>query len=38
LEPSGDRRADDICLTLMTSKPRSTSPSDISCAGVLPGR
>jgi hypothetical protein len=25
-------------LTLMTSKPRSTSPSDMSCAGVLLGR
>jgi hypothetical protein len=25
-------------LTLTTSKPRSTSPSEISCAGVLLGR
>jgi hypothetical protein len=27
-----------ICLTLITSKPRLTSPSDISSAGVLCGR
>jgi hypothetical protein len=37
-ESSVDRRAEDISLTLMTSKPRSTSPSDISFAEVLPGR
>jgi hypothetical protein len=36
-ESSVDRRAEDICLTLTTSKPRSTSPSDISFAGVLLG-
>jgi hypothetical protein len=38
LDPSGDRRLDDICLTLMTSNPRSTSPSEMSWAGVLLGR
>jgi hypothetical protein len=38
VEPSGDRRAVDICFTLMTSKPRSTSPSAMSFAGVLVGR
>jgi hypothetical protein len=38
LDPSGDRRVDDICLTLTTSNPRSTSPSEMSCAGVLLGR
>jgi hypothetical protein len=27
-----------ICLTLITSKPRLTSPSDVSSAGVLRGR
>jgi hypothetical protein len=27
-----------ICLTLTTSKPSSTSPSEISCAGILLGR
>jgi hypothetical protein len=27
-----------ICLTLMTSKPRFTSPSDMSSGGVLMGR
>jgi hypothetical protein len=35
--PSRDRRAVDICLTLMTSKPRSTSPSAMSLAGVFIG-
>jgi hypothetical protein len=39
LESSGDdRRVVVICLTLTTSKPRFTSPSDISCAGVLSGK
>jgi hypothetical protein len=38
VDPSeGDRRVDVICLTLITSNPR-TSPSDISYAGVLCGR
>jgi hypothetical protein len=32
-EPS--ERAEEICLTVTTSKPRSTSPSDMSYAGVL---
>jgi hypothetical protein len=27
-----------ICLTLIISKPRSISPSEISCAGVFVGR
>jgi hypothetical protein len=34
----GDRRVVDICLTLMMSKPRSISPSEMSCAGVFRGR
>jgi hypothetical protein len=34
----GDRRVDVICLTLTTSKPRLTSPSEISSAGVVYGR
>jgi hypothetical protein len=34
----GDRRVSVICLTLITSNPRLTSPSDISSAGVLCGR
>jgi hypothetical protein len=33
-----DRRVVVICLTLMTSKPRLTSPSDTSSAWVLMGR
>jgi hypothetical protein len=37
LEPLRDRRAGDICLTLMTSTSPS-SPSDMSCAGMLLGR
>jgi hypothetical protein len=32
--PSRDRRVVDISLTLMTSKPRSTSPSAMSFTGV----
>jgi hypothetical protein len=38
LDASGDRRVDVICLTLMTSNPRSSSPSEMSWAGVLLGR
>jgi hypothetical protein len=38
LDPSGDRQVDVICLTLMTSNPRSTSPSEMSWAGVLLGK
>jgi hypothetical protein len=34
----GDRRVAVICLTLTTSKPRLTSPSEISTAGVSCGR
>jgi hypothetical protein len=34
----GDRRVAVICLTLITSKPRLTSPSDMSSAGVFCGR
>jgi hypothetical protein len=34
----GDRRNVVICLTLITSNPRVTSPSEISCAGVLEER
>jgi hypothetical protein len=37
LEPSGERRADDICVTLMEWKARSTNPLVLSCAGVLLG-
>jgi hypothetical protein len=38
-EPSDvDRLLADICLTLMMSKPRSTSPSEMSWAGVFGGR
>jgi hypothetical protein len=33
-----DRRVVVICLTLTTSKPRLTNPSEISSAGVLRGR
>jgi hypothetical protein len=33
--PSGDRRTDDICLTVMTSKPMLPRPSAMSSAGVL---
>jgi hypothetical protein len=33
-----DRRVVVICVTLTTSKPRLTSPSDMSSAGVLIGR
>jgi hypothetical protein len=39
VDPSeGDRRVAVICLTLITSKLRLTSPSDISSAGLLCGR
>jgi hypothetical protein len=34
----GDRRIVVICLTLMTLKPRFTSPSEMSSAWVLGGR
>jgi hypothetical protein len=34
----GDRRLVDICLTLIMSKPRSTSPLEMSWAGVFVGR
>jgi hypothetical protein len=35
-DPSGDdRRVPVICLTLITSKPRLTSPSDVFCRGVM---
>jgi hypothetical protein len=34
----GDRRVVIVCLTLITSKPRLTSPSDMSSAEVLCGR
>jgi hypothetical protein len=34
----GDRRVVVICLTLTTSKPRLTSPSQMSSAGVFGGR
>jgi hypothetical protein len=38
-DPSGGyRRVAVICLMLITSKPRLTSPSDMSSAGVLCGR
>jgi hypothetical protein len=36
--PSGDRRVADICLTLITSKPVSINPSEISSAGVVNGK
>jgi hypothetical protein len=32
---AGDRLAADICLTLITSNPRSTSPSEMSSARVV---
>jgi hypothetical protein len=35
---AGDRRTAEICLTLITSKPRLTSPSELSFAGVVNGR
>jgi hypothetical protein len=35
---AGDRRMIDICLTLITSKPRFTNPSEKSSAGVEIGR
>jgi hypothetical protein len=38
MEPSGGRRAVDICLMPITSKSRSTSPSAMSSAGVFMGR
>jgi hypothetical protein len=39
VDPSeGDRRVAVICLTLITSNPRLTSPSDIYYAGLLCGR
>jgi hypothetical protein len=34
----GDRRVVDICLTLIMSKPRSVSLSEMACAGVFIGR
>jgi hypothetical protein len=34
----GDRRVVVICLTLLTSKPQFTKPSEMSSAGVLGGR
>jgi hypothetical protein len=34
----GERRVAVICLTLTTSKPRLTRPSEISSAGVVCGR
>jgi hypothetical protein len=38
-EPSDvDRRPANICLTLMMSKPRSTSPSEMFWAGAFGGR
>jgi hypothetical protein len=36
--PSEDLRAVDICLTLITSKPRYTSPSAMSSEGIFTGR
>jgi hypothetical protein len=36
--PSEDLLAIDICLTLITSKPWSISPSAVSSAGVFTGR
>jgi hypothetical protein len=39
VDPSeGDRQVAVICLTLIMSNPRLTSPKDISSAGVLSGR
>jgi hypothetical protein len=35
--PSGDRWVADISLTLITSKPRSTNPSQMSSAGEVTG-
>jgi hypothetical protein len=35
---SGDRRAVEICLTLITSKPRFTNLSEMSSAGTETGR
>jgi hypothetical protein len=35
---AGDRRVVDICLTLITSKPRFANPTGISSAGVVNGR
>jgi hypothetical protein len=32
---AGNRRMADVCLTLTTSKLRSTNPSEISSAGVV---
>jgi hypothetical protein len=32
---AGDQRVDDIYLTLITSKPRYTNPSEMSSAGVV---
>jgi hypothetical protein len=35
-DPSaGDRRAADICFTLITSKPMSTNPSQMSSAAII---
>jgi hypothetical protein len=36
--PEGDRRVAVICVTLITSNPRLTSPSDKTSAGVMCGR
>jgi hypothetical protein len=39
VDPSeGDRKVALICLTLITSNPRLTSPSDMYSAGVLCGK
>jgi hypothetical protein len=35
---AGDQRVADICLTLITSKPASTNPFEMSSAGVVNGR
>jgi hypothetical protein len=35
---AGDQQVADICLVLITSKPRSTSPSEIPSARVVNGR
>jgi hypothetical protein len=34
----GYRRVVDVCLTLMMSKPKSISPSEMSCAGAFIGK
>jgi hypothetical protein len=35
---ASDRRAADVCFTSITSKPKSTNPSEMSSAGVVNGR